>query len=219
MKTLAAYFLVILSISIIFSGCFVKSVHPLVKQNQSIAMEGLEGSWQEESSRWTFSHSPHDVAEYFPSAETDFNFEDPEVQFPYLVIWENLASEITDSTLFMASFTEINNNTFMDLYPLGMIGEPAEDGNLFSLNIFADLHLLPVHTFARIKLNGSSMQIYFMKDSWMKDQIENNRVEIKHEKADDSILITASTEELRNFVTEHSNNEEAFEKPVELMRL
>ena len=65
-------------------------------------------------------------------------------------------------------------------------------------------------------IHDNQLDIEFFKSSFISDLISSNRIRIKHEKTDDSILITASTSELKKFVEKYAHETEAFEKPLEL---
>jgi uncharacterized protein with PIN domain len=70
------------------------------------------------------------------------------------------------------------------------------------------MHVIPAHSFMRVSLEGHVLRLAFFDLDWLKKNIEQNKVTIKHERRDDTIVLTASTEELQKFVLEHV--EEAF---------
>ena len=70
---------------------------------------------------------------------------------------------------------------------------------------------IPVHAFLRLSLEGDSLGISYLDDSWLKENIENDKIRIKHELVDDDILLTASTKELQQLVVNCAEDKEAFE--------
>jgi hypothetical protein len=82
---------------------------------------------------------------------------------------------------------------FLDLYP-----EEPETGSEFY-----NMHVIPAHSFIRVSLEGHVLRLGFFDLDWLKSNIEENRVTIKHERRDDTIVLTASTEELQRFVLGH----------------
>jgi hypothetical protein len=70
------------------------------------------------------------------------------------------------------------------------------------------MHVIPAHSFIRISLEGHVLRLGFFDLEWLKKNIEENKVSIKHERRDDMIVLTASTKELQEFVLLHW--EEAF---------
>ncbi|MEX0845301.1 MAG: hypothetical protein WD022_08460 [Balneolaceae bacterium] len=202
-------------ITTLLSGCFLKSVHPLVKEEESIVVPGLEGIWDGGTERWTFARSEEYLPLNIGLDELDITFHDSRNDtssdaddlYGYLVIFEEFQGEVTDSSLFLAHFVELNNNLFLDLYPVEL------DRTTLYFH-----HFVPVHTFARVELEGDSLDISLFKDSWIEEQINDNRVRIKHEKTDWGILITASTSELQKFVTKFGDMKEAYDSPSSLTR-
>lgn len=198
----------------LLSGCFLKSVHPLVKEEDSIVVPGLEGRWESSEERWTFARS----REYFPSSISSddedlfFNINgedstDIEGMKGYLMIHEDIGGSSVDSTFFMTYFVNLGDNLFLDLYPLDL-----RESSLYTN------HFIPIHTFAKVELKSDSLDIRLFKDSWIEDQIKDNRVRIKHEKVEDGVLITASTEELQKFIIKYGNIEDAYEGSTSLKR-
>lgn len=197
------------------SGCFLKSVHPLITEEQSELIPGLEGRWESEDQRWTFINDGNK----FEGMDYMFrqSFENDSIQGTmeitsdnvvseksYILIFENLQDPGNDTTYFFAKTGRINDDYYLDLVPIDDLEE----------NAFLDAHMLMVHSFSRISIDDNRLKIEFFKDSWIKELIENNQVRIKHEKVDDDVLITASNEELRKFVEKYSSDEKAFDDPV-----
>lgn len=126
----------------------------------------------------------------------------------YLVVYEDLNDEQPDSAYFFGKFVQLDQNYYLDLYPF----------DVFDIGFWSG-HLFPVHTFSKVELNNDSLTINLFKDSWIEEQIRDNRVRIKHERIDDSVLITASTEELQKFIIKYGNMSEAFRDPITMNRI
>ena len=215
MKRLVKNLVLLAFALILFTGCYLKSVHPLVTEENAITLPGLEGRWETEDQRWTFIKNPNS----FPDLDfSGLNFEGTvsfsadegdtiDISDPfYLIILENLQSTDSDSSLFIGAVGEIAGYNYLDLSLL--------DISLNAGDSFSQAHLFPVHTFSKIKVENSELSIEFFKDSWIEGLIENNRVRIKHEKVDNDVLITASTKELQKFVEKYSDDENAFDDPL-----
>ena len=225
MKSLKHFSAFALCSIILLSGCFLKSVHPLVTSKDAVILDGLEGVWENKDQRWTFMKDPSSIPTMDIngpnfmgeiSFETDSNttiFSDNKI---YLVMLEDLQGAKADTTLFVGYVGKFNNHYFLDL---SLLGAGLENDDL------RNAHLFPVHSFSRISLNEWDLNIQFFKDTWIKDLILNNRVRIKHERipaqlddTEEDILITASTEELQTFVSKYSSDERAFRTLIELNR-
>ncbi len=209
-----------------FTGCFLKSVHPLVTSETATTIQGIEGTWSSDDQRWTFIRDPKIIPTLNTSGvnflgsveiETDENttvFSDENI---YFIIFENLQSQEEDTTLFIGYAGDIGGKQFLDL---SLFETGLED------DTFKGAHLFPVHSFSRISINNDNLLIEFLKDNWIKELILNNQVRISHERIpdsfgneDDQVLITASTPELRKFVEKYSSDERAFEDPIGLNRV
>lgn len=66
------------------------------------------------------------------------------------------------------------------------------------------------HVFGRVFLNGDSMRIAFLSDQWIKDHAKEGNLTLPSITGPDGILLTAKTEELREFAIEHAEDTEVF---------
>ncbi len=85
-------------------------------------------------------------------------------------------------------------------------------------NLFLLCHLIEAHSFAQIEIKDDDVNITFLDYKWMDETLLENPNLIKHFRADDNIVLTASTLELQAFVREYSAYEEAFTSEVPLKR-
>jgi hypothetical protein len=96
---------------------------------------------------------------------------------------------------FSAHLIEIKGLMFLDLFP---DNEPLKD-----LDDFYKIHFLPVHTFMKVDKINPNLQLRMTDYEKVEKMLENDPNLIKHETVEDRIVLTASTEELQNFVVEH----------------
>ncbi len=208
------YFLLLIILYLVQSGCFLKSVHPLVDQDDAILYAGLEGIWETDDQRWTFindiSNFP-ELGDFFLATDAEIEVDELDIGNAYLILFEYLEDQKADTAIFIGAVTELNEAYFLDLYVFAKSLTKIED----SKPTFVDNHFFPVHTFSKIKIADQVLSIEMFKSSFIRELISANRVRIKHEKADDTILITASTDELRKFVAKYAHEEEAFEGATE----
>jgi hypothetical protein len=217
MKLLLKKSIFVSAILTLFTGCYLKSVHPLIPLEQAILVDGIEGRWETEDQRWTIFNDMNSISNISISGlnvkgEVSFSAGDGDSidsdENTYFILFENLQDLSSDTTFFIGSIGEINNQKYMDL-------------SLFDLAMsqtFENYHLLPVHTFSRINIDNDELSLEFFKDSWIKSLIESNRVRIKYEKLEDDILITASSEELQKFVEKYGDDEKAYEDAMILKK-
>jgi hypothetical protein len=218
MTTYIKLILSTLMITLFLSGCFLKSLHPLVNEEDAVAVNGITGVWEKDDQRWTFikdgEYEDLRMTGIQGNAEFSITMTDEETDpskaapHSYMVVYEDLSESDIDSSYFFGSFAQLDGDLYLDLYPI----------DFGSLN-FETSHYLPVHTFSKIILKNDSLIINLFKDSWIEEQITDNRVRIKHEKTEDSILITAGTEELQKFIIKYGNMSEAYRDPINLQRV
>ena len=71
------------------------------------------------------------------------------------------------------------------------------------------------YTIARVRFNNSNtLKLDFIDGGFLYDQIKAGRMKIKHESDDlyDTFLITASTNELQQFIQKYGNDDRFFNK-------
>jgi len=79
----------------------------------------------------------------------------------------------------------------------------------------ASFHIVPVHTFAKLKVTSNQLQINWFDQDWLEKLIKENKIRIHHEYNGDYILLTALPKELQKFVTKYVDSEEAFKDGIE----
>ncbi len=79
-------------------------------------------------------------------------------------------------------------------------------------------HLLPVHRFTKISIEGDVLRYATLDFGWIKNGIEKKKITIRHEATKDMTFLTASTKELQEFIRAHADDKEAFQEPKELRR-
>lgn len=193
----------------LFTGCYLQSVHPLVPFKDAQVLDGLEGRWESGEQRWTFINDPSHFTSN-PFGE-DFELSDEEKKefdSVYMIILEDLESPSADSVLLIGSIGTFNGEHFIDLSMF--YSDESSIQNYYNF---------PVHIFSKISMENGTLSLEYFESSWIKEQIQNNRVRIKHEQNENGdILITASTRELQKFVSKYSDDPKAFDEPLKLTR-
>jgi hypothetical protein len=111
----------------------------------------------------------------------------------------------------LAALTRINNNLYFDLLPV-TINDPKNknaEGFVYTNDY------LPTFTMARLEMNGNnSITLHFLNGDFLKEQLRKGNIRIKHEKDElfDKFLVTASSDELRQFITKYGHDERLFSK-------
>lgn len=96
---------------------------------------------------------------------------------------------------FEAHLVKIKDMMFLDLYP--------DSEHIKDLDDFYKLHLLPVHTFMKVDRIDPNLQLRLIDYDTVASMLEDNPDALKHEVVDERIVLTASTEQLQEFVIAH----------------
>jgi hypothetical protein len=162
------------------TGCFVLSVHPLYFEKDLIFETDLVGTWGEKGHEKDLS----ELWIFQKSGNKSYRL--------------TIRDKEDGEGEFEAHLLKLGEYLFMDLYP----EEPEATSDFYKM------HVIPAHSFMLVSLEGNVLRLAFFDLDWLKKNIEQNKVSIKHERRDDTIVLTASTEELQAFVLKHV--EEAF---------
>jgi len=112
--------------------------------------------------------------------------------------------------LFDVRLTRIGGALFLDAYP-----ERADVAG----NGYYRLHLVSAHTFMKVAATNGTMALAPVAAKWLGELLADDPQALRHEALDkDTILMTASTAELRKFLAEYQATAEAFEQPTRWRR-
>lgn len=187
-------FFLILLVTIFLSGCVVYSFYPLYTEKDLFPNEILTGNWiDNDSSEWRFEH-PYNGKEIPENLDTK----------SYILF---LKDKNGNQSEFNVHIIKLGGNYFLDFY----LKEFIDDNNLD----LASFHIVPVHTFAKLKFTSNSLNINWFDQDWLGKLIEKNKIRIHHENNGDYILLTALPKELQKFVTKYVDSEEAFKDGIE----
>ena len=109
---------------------------------------------------------------------------------------------------FDAHLVKLGEYLFLDLFP----DQPD------TKNEFYKSHLIPAHTFSKITITNDVVHLSMFDNDWLKEMISKKTVTIQHERIEETIILTAPTEELQKLVLQYADSEDAFPKPAELHR-
>ena len=127
-----------------------------------------------------------------------------------LIIREKGQSLIVDPEvdgIFEAHLLRLGDHLILDVYP----EEPP------SVNEFYKAHVIPMHSFMKVTLEGHVLSLADFDSEWLQDGIDTGRIDIRHERRDEMIVLTAPTRDLQALILRHVD--EAFEQPDVIYRL
>ena len=171
-------------ITLLVMGCGpALSLHPLYNEEDVIFNPSLVGSWGEENDGWNFQKAKGNVYS---------------VTFLLKLGDMGGGSDRSDTLNLEGRLIQLGSYMFMDV--------TSRESDI------KDFLAVPVHVFLRLSLEGDSLGIAFMDDSWLEDIIEQNKEPIKHELLNGSdILLTASPKELQQLVLKYADDKKAFD--------
>ncbi|MBA4311983.1 MAG: hypothetical protein C0417_05075 [Chlorobiaceae bacterium] len=175
------------------SGC-VRSLYPLFTEDDIVFNPALIGTWIETNSKnmWTFEKKGEsEYTLYHYEAEYDIG---------------GGKKVVGDTASFIAQTGILGQYNFLDIFP----GKPETKIK----NSFYNFHLFPLHTISKIWLTGDTLRLSMLDNDWLQRMVDNNAFKISHARINDQIVLTASTEELQQFVLKHAENARAFPNPV-----
>jgi hypothetical protein len=182
---------------VFISGCMVFSFYPLYTEEDLFPNDLLVGEWVDsDSAIWKF----------------DFNYKGKRLpenrdSTAFILQIKEKGNPDFDKASFIIHLIKLEGTYFLDFY----LENYLETEQL----TFFDMHLLPVHSFAKLELNGDSAKMNWFSPEWLEELIKQNRIRIHHENNGNHILLTAKPHELQKFVVKYVNSEDAFEKGVD----
>ena len=186
-------FLLILTLAFFFSGCVIWSFYPLYTEKDLFENEILTGTWTDgDSLQWKFEH--------------------PERGNPKSIDKKSYHLHLTDydkkETNYDVNIIQLDGIYFLDFYVTDIDGANSSDSDA-KLNYW-NLHVIPVHTFAKLTVADNTLQINWFDGDWLQKQIEGKKIKIQHEKSEEILLLTAKTADLQKLVVKYANTEAAF---------
>lgn len=180
--------LLVILLTLMVSSCLVKSLHPFYKESDVIYDPSLVGYWLDnDSSLWTIEQLK--VSSVGSERVVD----------SYKI---NYFEKKDEASEFEVHLFKLKGQTYVDFIPF--------DVNVPDMTAF---HLVPTHSIAKIEMSRDSINLKWFNESWLAGLLENNKIRISHETikgADDSYILTASTEELQKFIIKYGNDPNAF---------
>lgn len=102
---------------------------------------------------------------------------------------------------FEARLVRLGDYLFLDIFP-----KEQQSGNLLY-----NLHMVPMHSFMKVSIEEDVLHLAPLDKEWFDEKMKQKKITIKHEKRDDLSILTASTQEIQEFVLKYADNEDVFE--------
>jgi hypothetical protein len=109
-----------------------------------------------------------------------------------------------DETGFQPHLAEVGDGLYASLFPGQQASEAGPRGGTY------EVHLNQAHWVFRVRLDGDSLHLADLSEDWFREAVDQGKVDIGFERVDGSLVLTASTKELRAFLLEFAGDEGAF---------
>jgi hypothetical protein len=182
-------------VSVAAAGCddggnpFAVSLQPFYTKADLEADPRLVGTWRDKEGDVSFT--------FEAGAEKEYS----------LVVKEREGEQETSGE-FEVHLLRLGGSWFIDFFPKNNSGEDE----------FHRVHFFRGHSIARVELRQDSMEMAFLNANWLSARIEEKTIDTPHEKADGSLLLTGTTEEVQELAFFYGNDEKAFADPLSLER-
>ncbi len=170
----------LLTAVIAVSGCTL-TLNSLFTNKDVIYDPALEGVWKTTDATWTIKPFHKPTGRYVLQATT------------------------TDQPLieFYATLGTVGTNRFLELTP--------QRPHAIHAKSFFGGHFLVLHSFWKVLLRDDRLTLTSMATQWLDSMVKQKKTDIRYEKSGDGLLfLTASTEELREFVNKYADDRGAF---------
>jgi hypothetical protein len=199
--------------AVIVSSCTVLSFYPLYTEKELIRDDRIIGKWQSLNNKDVFPTSENNTQ--IDTMIWDISFQNKiwkkRLNNPFDRGSEQISNKFTytlniyDKSMpenkaeFHLHIVKLGDKLFIDLFP----EEWQKDNALLAI------HLMSVHTFAKIDI-GDKLEINWFDTELLQKLFDENKIRIKHEDNGVYTLLTAKPEELQKFVIKYANEDKAF---------
>lgn len=197
-------------LAILLNGC-IPSIYPIYTADKLVLLSGLSGEWQQGLDQALQSGNTKKPEHWTFRQGKDKS---------YLLVHKDEDGHVA---AFDVHVVKLGSHYFMDFYPGEMPEEKTSSsigimlGNLNQMNNFMELHLLAVHTFAKVELTGNTLKISMFDPDFLSNLLEHQQIRIRHEKTENGYVLTASPTDLQKFAEKYATEKKAFlDEPIEL---
>ena len=195
---LSGFFLVIL----LFTGCLT-TLYPIFTEKDLVYKPELIGNWKIGGD------------DKKGSAEINSLTKETTVELPgkissikgkgYLITYRDEENAVTGS--FIAFLARIGKHLYFDYYPVQLKTEKNADE-------FYMQHFVKMHTPYRVNiLKNGGFELNQLEANYLDKLIDEKKIRIRHEiNSDGAAVITASTEELQQYILKYGDDPEAIQK-------
>jgi len=199
--------LMIAAIAVFMAGCYTLSLHPLYSDEDVVFDSLLVGIWgdpENSNETWAFEKSGDNAYLMVIRDQGVIQTSSKSKKDNFKLVMD---IDPEKDGKFQVHMVQLGEYLFLDLFPV----EPKHENDFFKS------HVIQAHSFVRVWLKGDTLELAALDKKWLKESIDQKKIDIKHERLKNTIVLTASTEELQAFVIDYIN--EAFSEIDKAYRL
>jgi hypothetical protein len=210
--------IVIVTILVITQSSCLTSLQPIVTYENIVKEDRILGNWQYNNQTFRVEEmTKSELYNYITGSikNKSLNFtthpltgksRQDSILFSKAYVVSFTANKV--AYYYYAALTHINNNLFMQLYPVVMDDSINENTSFAILSI----NYQPTFTFAKVEAGSNNIMLKFLNGDYIKEQIEKGNMRIKHEedKLFASYLLTPSTYEIKQFLQKYGHDERLY---------
>lgn len=189
--------------SILFlSSCVVKSLNPFYTKKSISFDERFIGEWTDsKKGTWVVIPFKDEITKENPIEK--MKNEDIQLYNEYKNSYYIQRNYQGEEALFIATPFNINNQTFLDFYPL----EYQDD-----INNLLQKHLIYTHSLVKYDVTESGeIDIKWLDEKKVESLFKNKKIKIEHKKIGvlkEKFLLTASSKELNKFIEKYTKSKD-----------
>ena len=187
-------------IIIFLSGCLT-TLHPIFTEKDLVYDPKLIGTWKTDS---TGNKSRAVITNLSVESSIDIPGNISSIKHKgYLIRYQDKNG--TTSERYIAFLARIGRHLYFDYYP-------ADKKEGRKIDDFFGLHFVKMHTSYRVEISkDGSFALSQLDGSYVKSLIDEKKIRISHETdADDNTVITASTQELQQYLLKYGDEPSAY---------
>jgi len=185
------------------SGCLFPSLHPIFTEKDLVFNKNLLGTWKNPKN--------NDIVQFEKASPKNLKeFNEPlkkQVDKIYMLTNKDSAGNVKSK--YYVFLVRLGNKYYIDYYPAETDKQNNYDG-------FFTGHFIKMHLFYNIHfVTNQALELKQFDKGFLEDLIKKKQIRIKHEIMDDgTYFITASTEELQQYLIKYSDVPKAYEEDI-----
>ncbi|MES2386581.1 MAG: hypothetical protein V4543_01165 [Bacteroidota bacterium] len=201
MKRAGIYILLLFPLFLL-GGCFLPSVYSLydgATDEKLVMVPEIAGTWKHPDTKDTWAFETGD------GMQTEKYYK------------LTCKQKKRNKAVFAAHFVRLNGDLFMDIFTIADENKTGSR-NMLMENDMLRFSLYAVHNFAKVNVNGNKMQIlqFFPTEP---DSVNKYSLEkLNFIRADGGTILVSKPEEIRRFLSAHSNDKTCFTDTIQLTK-